>query len=301
MEPNTKIVRRDEALHITLMDGQVSVLMLDTTGMAQNAADTHGASPLGIAALGRLVTACAMLSLSEKDERNAVTLQLRGDGPIGALVAVGSHAEVKAYVEHPRVSLPLKSDGKLDVGGAVGHTGRLSVIRDMGLREPYIGQTALVSGEIAEDLCSYLLTSQQQPSLVSLGVLVAGETVLASGGLLIQPLPGCSDDIISQLELRSPMFADISREMTYDDNETLMRGWFAGMSPVIQAVTPLVYRCRCDKDRMERALIALGDQELTEMIEDGKGAELSCHFCHAHYAFSTQELEALRGIAREKP
>ena len=225
---------------------------------------------------------------------------IKGDGPMGTLVAVADHGKIRACADDPKVELPLREDGKLDVGSAVGHHGRLIVIKDLNLKENYIGQSELVSGEIAMDFAQYFTVSEQQPSLVALGVLVSGETVLKAGGLLIQPLPGCPDEIIDQLELRSPMFADISREMTFAPIEQLCEDWFRGMNPKILERTPVSYTCSCSRERMERALISLGRKELTALIEEDQGAELVCHFCHNKYFFTTEQLcELLKEAQRE--
>ena len=175
----------------------------------------------------------------------------------------------------------------------MGHSGRMSVVKDLGLREPYIGQCELVSGEMGMDFANYFTVSEQQPSLVSVGVLVNGDVVLKAGGLLIQPLPGCEESVLEQLELRSPMFASISREMTYAPKEQLIEDWFRGMEPELLERTPLRYRCGCSRERMEKALISLGRKELQTLIDEDKGAELGCHFCHSRYAFTTDELKDL--------
>ena len=223
----------------------------------------------------------------------AVTVQIKGDGPIGSLVAVADHGFVRACADHPHLDLPLREDGKLDVGTAVGHTGRMSVIKDLGLKKQYIGQSELVSGEIAMDFANYFTVSEQQPSLVALGVLVNGNAVLKAGGLLIQPLPGCPDEIIDQLELRSPMFADISREMTFAPIEQLCEDWFRGLEPKVLETTPISYTCTCSRERMEKALISMGAKDLQSLIDDDEGAELVCHFCHGKYFFTTEQLRAL--------
>ena len=169
----------------------------------------------------------------------------------------------------------------------------MSVVKDLGLREPYVGQIELVSGELAIDFANYFTVSEQSPSLVALGVLTSGDAVLKAGGLLIQPLPGCEDSTIDQLELRSPMFADISREMTFAPKEELLEDWFRGMDPVVLEREPLRYHCGCSRYRMEKALISLGRKELMNLIDEDKGAELGCHFCHSYYQFSTDELKDL--------
>ncbi len=283
----------DEMLRLTLMDGQVRVMMCETTAMCQRAADIHHATPVCTAAMGRLMTGTAFLGGMMKGEDESVTVTIKGGGPMGTLVAVANHGDLKVCADNPQVDLPLREDGKLNVGGAIGSEGRMSVVKDLGMREPYIGQSELVSGEMGIDFANYFTVSEQQPSLVSLGVLVNGDTVLKAGGLLIQPLPGCSDDIIDQLELRSPMFANISREMTFAPKEELLEDWFRGMDPVLLERVPLQYHCGCSRMRMEKALISLGRKELQTLIDEDLGAELGCHFCHSQYMFTTQDLKDL--------
>ena len=285
-----KMAERDEMLQIDLCNGQVRVMLCETTAVVQKCADIHETTPVCTAALGRLMTGTLMLGIMMKGEDESVTVQIKGDGPIGSLVAVADHGDVRACADFPQLDLPPREDGKLDVGGAVGHAGRMSVIKDLGMKKQYIGQSELVSGEIAMDFANYFTVSEQQPSLVALGVLVSGNAVLKAGGLLIQPLPGCPDEIIDQLELRSPMFADISREMTFAPIEQLCNDWFRGMEPRILERTPLRYRFTCSRERMEKALISLGQKDLQSLIDEDEGAELVCHFCRSKYSFSTQEL-----------
>ena len=289
----TKKISGDEMLQIDLCNGQVRVMLCETTAAVQKCADIHETTPVCTAALGRLMTGTLMLGIMMKGEDESVTVQIRGDGPIGSLVAVADHGDIRACADHPQLELPTREDGKLDVGGAVGRTGRMSVIKDLGMKKQYIGQSELVSGEIAMDFANYFTVSEQQPSLVALGVLVNGNAVLKAGGLLIQPLPGCPDEIIDQLELRSPMFADISREMTFAPIEQLCEDWFRGMEPRILERTPLRYRCTCSRERMERALISLGRKDLQSLIDEDQGAELVCHFCRSKYNFTTAELSAM--------
>ena len=283
----------DEMLQIDLCGGQVRVMLCETTATVQKCADIHETTPVCTAALGRLMTGTLMLGMMMKGSDESVTVQIKGDGPIGSLVAVADHGYVRACADHPNLEIPLREDGKLDVGGAVGNTGRMSVIKDLGMKKQYIGQCELVSGEIAMDFANYFTVSEQQPSLVALGVLVNGNAVLKAGGLLIQPLPGCPDEMIDQLELRSPMFADISREMTFASIEQLCTDWFRGMNPRILERTPLAYRCTCSRDRMEKALISLGQKDLQSLIDEDHGAELVCHFCRGKYHFSSEQLEQL--------
>lgn len=291
------MINRDEMLQIDLCNGQVRVMLCETTETVQQCADIHETTPVCTAALGRLMTGTLMLGIMMKGDDESVTVTLKGDGPMGSLVAVADHGDVRACADYPQIDIPLREDGKLDVGGAVGHTGRMSVIKDLGMKKNYIGQSELVSGEIAMDFANYFTVSEQQPSLVALGVLVNGTTVLKAGGLLIQPLPGCPDEIIDQLELRSPMFADISREMTFASIEQLCIDWFRGMEPRILERTPLRYRCTCSRERMEKALISLGRKDLQSLIDDDKGAELICHFCRSKYKFTTEQLKDLLAVS----
>ncbi len=294
-EKKIQIERRegDEIIRMTLMDGQVRVMMCETTQMAQRAADIHRSTPVCTAAMGRLMTATSMLGVMMKGENESVTVNIKGGGPMGTVVAVANHGDVKVCADDPQVEMPLREDGKLNVGAAIGKDGYMTVIKDLGLREPYIGQIELVSGELGIDFANYFTVSEQQPSLVALGVLVAGDTVLKAGGLLIQPLPGCPDEVIDQIELRSPMFSDISREMTFAPKEELLEDWFRGMDLQVLERAPLRYHCSCSRYRMEKALISLGRRELQTLIDEDTGAELGCHFCHSQYAFTTDDLKDL--------
>ena len=292
--------KRDELLQIDLGEGQARVLLCSTTKMAQECADIHGASAVAAAALGRLLTGAAMMGVMMKGEDESVTVTLKGDGPMGTLMAVADHGDVRGYADDPTVTLPLRPDGKLDVGGAVGHSGRMTVIRDLGNGKQYVGQSEIVSGEIAMDFANYFTVSEQQPSLVALGVRLHEGTVLQAGGILIQPLPGCPEEMIEQLELRSPMFADISRELTFDTLDNLTEDWFRGLNPKILERTPIRYRCTCSRERMEKALISLGRKDLQSLIDEDRGAELSCHFCHRKHFFNTEELKEMLERAQTK-
>ncbi len=289
--------QQDELLHMTLMDGQARVLLASTRQLTQEAADIHRTTPVCTAALGRLMTGTAMIGAMLKGGKDSVTVTIKGGGPAGSLVAVSVPGSVKACMDNPQVELPPLPGGKLDVGGAVGREGRMSVVKDMGLKEPYIGQVELVSGEIAEDFTLYFAKSEQQPSLMALGVLVAGDHVLQAGGLLVQALPGCTEETLDQLELRSPMFAAISNELNYAPIGQLAEDWFRGLDPVVLERRPLCYQCGCSRERMERALLALGKRELDQLIAEDQGAELGCHFCHSRYAFTTGDLQELMNKA----
>ena len=285
----------DEIVRAVTKDGLVKISAISARATVERAREIHGLSPTASAALGRTLCGASMLGELMKEEDASLTIRVNGGGPVGSVIAVSdSSGNVRGYVTEPKADLPLRKDGKLNVGMAVGREGRMSVVKDLGMRNPYVGQTALLSGEIAEDFAAYYVQSEQTPTLQALGVLVSGDTVLSAGGLLLQTLPGCPDDIVSQLELRSPLFSDISRELCYDSAENLLSQWFDGLKPVVLETHPLEYRCYCSRDRMEKALIALGKDELTSMIEDEiDGAELVCHFCKEKYHFTQDDLRRL--------
>ena len=285
---------KDQMLHITLMDGMVRGLLMTGTNTVATAAAIHNTSPVATAALGRALMGTSMMGAMLKGDEASVTVTIDGGGPIGRIVYVADKQSVRGCVDVANVQLPLRPDGKLAVGMAVGSDGRMSVVRDLGMKSPYVGQTALLSGEIAEDFAAYYVQSEQKPTLQSLGVLVNGDVVLSAEGVLLQPMPGCPDEIISELELRSPLMADISRELCYDSMTALMEKWFDGLKPVVLETQDWQYRCPCSRERMEKSLIALGRDELTRMIQDEQeGAELTCHFCKKTERFTQQDLERL--------
>ncbi|MDL2317541.1 Hsp33 family molecular chaperone HslO [Eubacteriales bacterium OttesenSCG-928-A19] len=275
-----------------LMNGQARVLLCDTKDMVQAARETHQASRVCTAALGRAISGVAMLTAAAEEEANSVTMTIKGGGPAGSLVAVAHGRSIKAYIDHPQIELPPKADGKLDVGGALGKDGRLTVVRDLGLREPYVGQTPLQSGEVADDLAYYCTMSEQQPTLCALGVL-AGDMVLSAGGLIVQPLPGCEEETLSALELRAPIYAGISAHLAESTPEQLFESFFRGLSPEIIADETLAYTCDCSRERMEKVLISLGREELDDMISRDHGAEITCYFCREQHKFDENELRQL--------
>ena len=283
----------DEMLHITLMDGQARVLLCRTTAMARAAAAIHRPTSTALAAMSRAMTATAMLGAMMKDPEASVTVTVAGDGPAGKITAVAHGTRVKISILHPEADLPLKKDGHLDVGSLVGHHGRLTVIKDLGMKEPYIGQTALVSGELGEDFAQYFTVSEQQPSLVALGCLAHEGYCLSAGGVLVQAMPGCSEELLEQLELRSVFFSAISREVADVKLEDLAKAWFDGLEMKLLSREPVRYQCDCSREKMEKALIALGRAELEALIREDHGAELTCHFCRTAHRFTGPELESL--------
>jgi molecular chaperone Hsp33 len=294
MEYNTS---PDQLLRLTLMDGQASVFLLRTTRLSQRAADIHQASDTAIAAMSRLMTGTLMLGIMLKGDKDSVTVQVNGGGPAGRMACVARGARVKVTMEHPQADLPPLEGNRPDVGGLVGSKGLLTVIKDTGSGEPYIGQCALVSGELGEDFTQYFTVSEQMPSMVALGCVCLNGQVLSAGGALITALPGCTEETLRALELRSMLFTGLSRELCERTLDEIATGWFTGLSPVILAQLEPLWRCDCSRERMERALISLGRGELNDMISDGRGAELTCHFCRAEHAFTTDDLTALLAMA----
>lgn len=291
----------DYMVRATAAEGQIRAFVATSRETVETARKNHNTSPVATAALGRLLTAGAMMGSMMKGEKDLLTLRIEGDGPIGGLtVTADASGNVKGYAFHPEVMLPPNAQGKLDVGGALG-IGVLSVIRDIGLKEPYVGQTILVSGEIAEDLTYYYATSEQTPSSVALGVLMNKDnTVRQAGGFIIQLLPGASDDMIDRLEEKlkeiKPVTALLDEGKTPEQILDHILGEF-GLE--ILDKTPVNFYCNCDKKRVEKALISIGKKELQDMIDEGKEIEVNCHFCNRNYSFSVEELkEMLNKAAR---
>ena len=291
---------RDGILHISLMGGQARAILIESTDMVQEAKRIHGLSKIASAALGRTLTATAMMGSMLKGKDESVTASIKGGGPIGTVLAVSNEkCEVKGYVGNPAVDLP-RTGKKLPVGAAVGKEGRLTVIKDMHLKEPYVGQVNLVSGEIAEDFAMYFTASEQTPSLVSLGVLVSDETVESAGGLIVQVMPGATEAAIKSIEMSAGMFMDISGTMKEYHLEGAVNQLLMHLEPEILERRDTRYACDCSRPRVERALITLGRDELEDMIEKQHGAQVDCHFCNKRYAFSEAELRALLQAATKR-
>ncbi|MDR3086314.1 MAG: Hsp33 family molecular chaperone HslO [Christensenellaceae bacterium] len=286
----------DEILHVEIELGQARALVCVSSDLAAEAQRIHGLSHLASAALGRALTGAAMLGALQKNEKDRLTMTFRGDGPLSPVVTLSNgKGEVKGYLENGSLELPLKPSGKLDVGGGVGHEGRLIVVRDLGLREPYVGQTRLVSGEIAEDIALYLSASEQTPSLFALGVRLEEGKVVSSGGVLIQPLPGCSEELLQKLEGLAGRLANISNlsKEACGSAAALVSLCLPGLNyEILESIKP-VWRCDCSLERIQRALLSMGAGELNDMIEKQGGAELSCHFCNKKYNLSAEELRHL--------
>ena len=285
--------RQSRLLRLTLRGGEARVFLCDTTQMAQQARDIHNASNTCSAAMGRMLAATAIMGANLKSDGDRITVTINGGGPAGPMCAVaGPDGRVKVTIEHPEVELALKPNGKLDVGGALGKDGQLTVMRSYGFGEPYIGRVNLVSGEVAEDFAMYYLESEQTPSLCALGTLV-GERILSAGGVLIQAMPGCSEELLDALEIRAELFSAISqmlREMTLEE---IVEGCFRGLEPEILEEIPLTLQCDCSREYIERVLLSMGAAELRDIIEKQHGCEVSCHFCRRQYAFTGEELKRL--------
>lgn len=285
----------DYIVRATAGDGSIRVFAATTRGLVQKAREIHHTSPVASAALGRLLTAAAMMGSMLKGDKDLVTLQIRGDGPLQGIVVSGDCCgRVKGYVFNPNVELPDKYPGKLDVGGAIG-AGYLDVIKDIGMREPYAGRIELVTGEIAEDLTYYFAQSEQMPSAVGLGVLVETDTsVRRAGGFMIQLLPGADEGMVSRLEekLRHvPYVTDLlDAGKTPEEILELLLG---DMGLRILDRLPASFSCNCDRQRVEKALISIGREELEKIIEEDGKANLHCHFCAKEYDFTKSDLLCL--------
>ena len=274
-----------------------------TTDLVDRAAQIHLPSPAALAALGRSLTATVMLGSMQKGENVNITLQIKGDGPLGTILCVADAAgHVKGYVMHPEAHLPLNANGKLDVGGLVGQNGELAVIRDIGLKEPYIGRIPLVSGEIAEDMASYFAVSEQVPSAVALGVLVDTDlSCKASGGYILQLMPGAQEEDIARLEEKIQNFPSISSLIADNHNpEDIMHILLDDYEMQALERIELSYVCDCSQKRVERALISMGKQELESLQKEQENTEITCQFCDKIYRFSTKDIEALLKHAQSK-
>lgn len=281
-------------------NGSAVCYSVDTTDMVAKAERIHRTSAVVTAALGRLMTAASIMGAELKGADNSITLRVNADGPVGAVIAVADpNGNVKGYVVNPIVELPLNQYGKLDVSGAVGKNGRLSVMKDLGLKEPYVGVVPLVSGEIAEDITSYYAISEQIPTVCALGVLVAPDlTVRAAGGFLVQLLPGAAEADIARLEENIDKLSSVTQML--DDGATpqeIAAKVLAGMEPELLDTRTVEYRCDCNRDRVERALVSLDAAELRAMIDEDGQAEVCCHFCNHRFRFGKESLEEI--IARK--
>ncbi|MBR4550044.1 MAG: Hsp33 family molecular chaperone HslO [Oscillospiraceae bacterium] len=293
----------DKILRATAGDGFIKMAVITARDTVQRAREIHNCSPTAAAALGRTLCGASLLGEAMKEENATLTIRVNGGGPIGSVVAVSDHeGYVRGYVENPFVQLPLRADGKLDVGGAVGRDGMLTVSRDIGLREPYIGSTALRSGEIAEDLTAYLLESEQLPSACALGVLVDRDrSIKAAGGFLVQLMPGADEALIEKLEDNIFLMDQLTTVLDEDGPEAVFAQVLKGFEYHVVAEAPVGYRCPCNRERVGMALSVIDEKELREMIEEDKDVEVLCQFCDRRYVFSPVDLrEILSGKGLDK-
>ena len=284
---------KDYIVRATAADHQLRAFAVTSKDIVEKAREIHNTSPVATAAIGRLLTAASMMGSMMKGEKDVLTLQIECGGPIGGItVTADSNADVKGYVNNPNVILPPNAQGKLDVSGALG-PGFLNVIKDIGLREPYNGQTHLVSGEIAEDLTYYFATSEQVPSSVGLGVLMDKDNhVRQAGGFIIQVMPDTDDEVIDKLEARLGEVHSVTemldKGMTPED---ILNYVLEGMDVEILETVPTQYKCDCSFERVSKVIASLGKNELQEMIDAGKPVEVNCQFCGSHYKFDTEQLK----------
>ena len=287
---------KDKIIKALAHNGKISITCANTTNLVEEARKIHDLSPVATAAFGRLLTIASIMGNEMKNQNDKMTIQIKGNGPIGTmLVTANNIPQVKGYVGEPHVDLPLNEFGKLDVGEAIGHEGFINVIKDIGLKEPYIGVSPLVSGEIAEDFANYFVNSEQRQAAVALGVLVDRNGVKSAGGYLITPMPDATEEEISKVEqaifnagAMSKMLdenlslEEIAKKVTSDEDIEILE----------DNITP-EYKCDCSKEHMKDALISIGKKDLEEILkEDGK-AELMCHFCNKKYTFTKEELEEM--------
>ena len=286
----------DRIVRAISTDGMVQAAAICSRDLTERARQIHKTLPVATAALGRALAAASMMGNALKSDGASLTLQFKGGGPLGTVLAVSDNEGcVRGYVTNPHTDLPLRPDGKLDVGGAVGHDGTLTVIKDLHMKEPYVGTIDLLGGEIAEDVAGYFVESEQIPTACALGVLVdRDQSVKSAGGYLIQLMPGAGEDTIAKVEggvmAAGPVSAILEQN---DDPEALLRTVMSDFDLKILETCPVSYKCYCSRQRVERALISLGKSELKQMLAEQGGCQLTCQFCDAVYDFSADDLRVL--------
>lgn len=290
---NQPYTEQDALLRMTICGGEARVLLMRTTALSQHAGDVHNASDTAIAAMSRMMTGTAMLGVMMKEKKASVTAIVDGGGAGGRMTCVAHGGNVKISVINPHAELPLRKDGQPDVAGFVGKDGMLTVVRDYGVGEPYVGKIDLVSGGLGEDFAAYYMHSEQTPSIVSLGSIVHQGAVLSAGGILVQAMPGCSKKTLDTLDMRAMLFSGVSRDLFEDSLDDLAERWFKDLDLVKLSREPLNYRCDCSRERCERMLISLGKKQLLQLINEDHQAELTCHFCHRTHSFTEEQLKAL--------
>jgi molecular chaperone Hsp33 len=286
---------KDYLVRATAADAQIRAFAVTSRELTETARQAHNTSPIATAALGRTMSGALMMADMLKNDKDLLTIQISGDGPLqGITVTADNHGNVKGYVTNPMVILPPNAQGHLNVGGAVGN-GTLTVIRDLGLKDPYVGQIALHSGEIADDLTYYYAESEQIPSSVGLGVLMNhNNTVRQAGGFVVQLMPFAEEETIARLEQNLAGIAPVTTMLNMGNTpEQMLEKVLDGLNPVITARNPVEFRCNCGKERYERALVLLGHEEVQKIVDDGEPIEIKCQFCGKTYRFSREELQAV--------
>lgn len=290
----------DYIVRATAADNQIRAFAITSRDLVEKARQIHNTSPVATAALGRTLSAGAMMGSMMKGEQDLLTLQIRGDGPLGGItVTADSKAGVKGYVNEPAVLIPANAKGKLDVSGAIGK-GMLQVIRDLGMKEPYVGQTELQTGEIAEDLTYHFATSEQIPSSVGLGVLLNRDnTVRQAGGFIIQLMPYTEEKVIDALEKRLAGMSSVTELLDRGlTPESILEELLGEFGLTVNDTIPTAFSCNCSKERVEKAIISIGSKEIRDMIRDGKPIEVKCHFCNEAYTFTIEELKEILNKAK---
>lgn len=282
----------DEIVRAVTADGFVKISAATARDMVERARQIHGLSPTASAALGRTLCAASMLGELMKEDDASLTIRINGGGPIGSIIAVSdSDGCTRGYVTNPEADLPTRADGKLDVGGLVGRDGMLTLSRDLGLKEPYIGSVELVTGEIAEDLAQYMVESEQIPAAVGLGVLVdTDKSIKAAGGFIVQLMPGAPEELITKLEDNIFMMDQLTTVLDEDGIDAVIGQVLLGLDPQEAERRPVEYRCSCSRERVAQALRSCGEAELREMAAEGRDVEVSCQFCDKVYSFTPGEL-----------
>ena len=286
----------DRIVRAISADGMVQAAAICSRDLTERARQIHKTLPVATAALGRTLAAASMMGNALKSDGASLTLQFKGGGPLGTVLAVSDNeGNVRGYVTNPHVDIPLRKDGKLDVGTAVGHEGTLTVIKDLHMKEPYVGTIDLLGGEIAEDVAGYFVESEQIPTACALGVLVdRDQSVKAAGGYLIQLMPGAAEDTIAKVEGGIMAAGAVSAILEKnDDPEAMLRTVMSDFDLKILETCPVEYRCYCSRERVERALISLGREELEQMLSEQGGCQLTCQFCDAVYEFTAEDIQRL--------
>jgi molecular chaperone Hsp33 len=286
----------DELIRAVSADGFIQISAVSTRELTERARQIHKTLPVATAALGRTLSAASMIGHTLKDPKASVTIRINGGGPLGSIIAVSDfEGNVRGYVQNPHVDLPRKPNGKLDVGAAVGKDGMLTVIRDLNMKEPYVGSTQLVSGEIAEDFTAYFYKSEQIPTACALGVLVdTDQSVLAAGGYIVQLLPGAPETLLDMLESNVSETGAVTGVLADGSAEELIRRVLNGFDAQILERRPVEYKCYCTRKRVVEAVMSIGDNELEDMERKDEPIEVTCQFCDAVYVVEPQEIRKFR-------